>query len=99
MSVILCEISQMWVGYIWVIANILASDVIELLNEIDSNHAQKSNNTQSMYIKFESDLIWSSSFLLPSTENSLDLYDEADDFTYAYANSDDDLFSEAKKHS
>eukprot|EP00815_Leptocylindrus_aporus_P012156 CAMPEP_0116069960 /NCGR_PEP_ID=MMETSP0322-20121206/12666_1 /TAXON_ID=163516 /ORGANISM="Leptocylindrus danicus var. apora, Strain B651" /LENGTH=143 /DNA_ID=CAMNT_0003557559 /DNA_START=167 /DNA_END=598 /DNA_ORIENTATION=- len=37
----------------------------------------------------------SSSFLSPSTGNSLDLYDEADDSTYAYSSSDDDLFSEA----
>jgi len=39
--------------------------------------------------------MFSSSFLSPSTGNSLDLYDEADDSTYAYASSDDDLFSEA----
>jgi len=39
--------------------------------------------------------MFSSSFLSPSTGNSLDLYDEADDSTYAYATSDDDLFSEA----
>jgi len=38
--------------------------------------------------------MFSSSFLSPSTGNSLDLYDEADDSTYAYATSDDDLFSE-----
>jgi len=39
--------------------------------------------------------MFSSSFLFPSTGNSLDLYDEADDSTYTYATSDDDLFSEA----
>ena len=39
--------------------------------------------------------MFSSSFLSPSTGNSLDLYDEADDSTYAYATSDADLFSEA----
>ena len=39
--------------------------------------------------------MFSSSFLSPSTGNSLDLYDEADDYTYAYASSDDDLFFEA----
>ena len=36
--------------------------------------------------------MFSSSFLSPSTGNSLDLYDEADD---SYATSDADLFSEA----
>ena len=39
--------------------------------------------------------MFSSSFLSSSTGNSLDLYDEADDSTYAYATSDADLFSEA----
>ena len=39
--------------------------------------------------------MFSSSFLSPSTGNSLNLYDEADDSTYAYATSDDDHFSEA----
>jgi len=39
--------------------------------------------------------MFSSSFLSPSTGNSLYLYDEADDSTYAYASSDEDLFSEA----
>ena len=39
--------------------------------------------------------MFSSSFLSPSTGNSLDLYDEEDDSTYAYATSDDDHFSEA----
>jgi len=39
--------------------------------------------------------MFSSSFLSLSSGNSLDLYDEADDSTYAYASSDDDLFSEA----
>ena len=39
--------------------------------------------------------MFSSSFLSPSTGNSLDLYDEVDDSTYAYAISDDDLFSKA----
>jgi len=48
-----------------------------------------------VYISFESDLIWSSTFLSPSTANSLDLYDDAEYSTYAYASSDDDLFSEA----
>jgi len=38
--------------------------------------------------------MFSSSFLSPSTESSLDLYDGADDSTYAYASSDNDLFSE-----
>ena len=39
--------------------------------------------------------MYSSSYLSPSTGNSLDLYDEADDSTNAYATSDDDHFSEA----
>jgi len=39
--------------------------------------------------------MFSSSFLSPSTGNSLDLYDEADNSTYAYDSSDEDLFSEA----
>ena len=39
--------------------------------------------------------MFSSSFLSPSTGNSLDLYDEVDNSTYACATSDDDLFSEA----
>ena len=39
--------------------------------------------------------MFSSSFLSPSTGNSLDLYDEADDSTYAYASSDYKLFFEA----
>ena len=39
--------------------------------------------------------MFSSSFLSPSTGNSLYLYDGADDSTYAYASSDDGLFSEA----
>ena len=36
----------------------------------------------------------SSSFLSPSTGAGLDLYNKADDSTYAYTSSDDGLFSE-----
>ena len=76
-------------------ANKLASDVIELLNEIHSNHAQPSNNTQSislLILKF----IWCVlHHFIPVYRKSLDLYDKAEKSTYAYLSSDDDLFFEA----